>query len=352
MLDISRTLADLTADLAAINSVVGNEKEIADALADVFAEYGLVIERVKNSLVLRLDFGKEKTIALIGHLDTVPLSREEQTRAKVENGNLIGLGTCDMKCGIACALKILYEIKKEIIIPSQNIVFAFYDGEEGPLPNGVTRLLAENKLQNIDFAYILEPTCSKYSIGCLGALTAKFEIPGISAHSANPILGKNALSEAAKIVRKIEEKDKELRKPQEIDGLPFYETINVTQLTTENASNVIPPKANLTINFRFSPKRTLENAKEFLFSIIDKNLLKTLDCANSCFVTADKTDYFLRSGCEKEIMQAWTDIAQLNAAGIPAINFGAGDIKLAHKPEEFVNIANLEYFYELLKKHI
>ncbi|MCL1947347.1 MAG: M20/M25/M40 family metallo-hydrolase [Chitinivibrionia bacterium] len=352
MLDISRTLVDLTSDLVAINSVIGNEKEIADALFGVFAEYEIATQRVKNSLVSRLDFGKEKTIALIGHLDTVPKSREEQTRAKIENGNLIGLGTCDMKCGIACALKILYEIKKEIIFPSQNIVFVFYDGEEGPLPNGITRLLAENKLQNIDFAYILEPTCSKYSIGCLGALTAKLEICGISAHSANPILGKNALSEAAKIIKKIEETDKKIRKPQKIDGLSFYETINVTQLTTENASNVIPSKANLTINFRFSPKRTLENAKEFLFSIIDKNLIKTLDCANSCFVSADKTDVFLRNFCEKEIMQAWTDIAQLNAAQIPAINFGAGDIKLAHKPEEFVNIANLQNFYELLKKHV
>jgi succinyl-diaminopimelate desuccinylase len=183
-------------------------------------------------------------------------------------------------------------------------------------------------------------------------LTAKLEICGISAHSANPILGKNALSEAAKIIKKIEETDKKIRKPQKIDGLSFYETINVTQLTTENASNVIPSKANLTINFRFSPKRTLENAKEFLFSIIDKNLIKTLDCANSCFVSADKTDDFLRNFCEKEIMQAWTDIAQLNAAQIPAINFGAGDIKLAHKPEEFVNIANLQNFYELLKKHV
>ena len=134
--------------------------------------------------------------------------------------------------------------------------------------------------------------------------------------------------------------------------LPFYETINTTQLITENASNVIPPKAKLTINFRFSPKRTVESAKELVCSIIDKDWIKTIDCANACFVPDDKTDKFLRGVAEKEIMQAWTDIAQLTAAGIPAINFGASDIKLAHKPEEYVNIADLENFYELLKKHI
>jgi succinyl-diaminopimelate desuccinylase len=352
MLDISRSLTDLTADLVAINSVIGNEKEIADSLSAVFDEYGIKTQRLQNSLVARLEINKDKTVALVGHLDTVPQSRENQTQPKIENGDLIGLGSCDMKCGIAVALKILYEIKKGEISPSKNIVFVFYDGEEGPLPNGVSRLLAQNKLQNIDFAYVLEPTLSKYSVGCLGALTVKLAIPGISAHSANPKTGKNALNEAAVTVKKIEEIDRELSKPQEIDGLSFYETINVTQLTTENASNVIPQKANLTVNFRFSPKRTLEEAKEFIFSIIDKNLVYFIDGGSSCFVDSRKTSQFLQDAREREIMQAWTDIAQLNAAGIPAVNFGAGDIKLAHKPEESVNIENLKSFYESLKTHI
>ncbi|MCL2844618.1 MAG: M20/M25/M40 family metallo-hydrolase [Chitinivibrionia bacterium] len=352
MLDISKSLADLTADLIAINSVIGNEKEIADVLGDTLKKNGLTVERVVNSVVARLNSGKDKTIALVGHLDTVPPSHPTQTQAKIENGNVIGLGSCDMKCGIACALKILHDVKKGAINPSYNIVFVFYDGEEGPQPNGITRLLAENKLQNIDFAYILEPTCSKYSVGCLGAMNVKLEIPGISAHSANPKEGKNALSEAAKIIQKVEELDKELNKIQEINGLPFYETINITQLTTENASNIIPPKANMTINFRFSPNRTPDSAKEAVLSIIDKSWIKKIDCADACFVPDVQTDAFLKGLAEKEIMQAWTDIAQLSAAGIPAINFGASDIKLAHKPEEYVNIADLEKFYELLKRHI
>ena len=314
MLDISKTLVELTADLIAVNSVIGNEKEIADVLASCLEGNGLSVERVINSVVARLDLGKEKTIALVGHLDTVPLSYELQTQPQIKNGNLSGLGSCDMKCGIASALKILCDTKNGAVNPSFNIVFVFYDGEEGPLPNGITRLLEQNKLKDINFAYILEPTCSKYSVGCLGALTVKAQIPGISAHSANPKLGKNALSEAAKIIQKVEETDKALSKTQEIDGLEFYETINVTQVVTENASNVIPPKANITVNFRFSPKRTPESAKDLIFSIINKDWIKTIDCANSCFVTDDKTDGFLCGTAEKEIMQAWTDIAQLNAA--------------------------------------
>ena len=352
MLDISKPLADLTADLISINSVIGNEKELADEICSVLSENGLEIARLGNSITARLNLNKEKTLALAGHLDTVPKSCENQTIPKIEDGNLIGLGSCDMKSGIACALKILYEIRQKIIEPAKNIVFIFYDGEEGPLPNGITRLLAENKLKNIDFAYILEPTCSKYSVGCLGAITVRIVIEGISAHSANSKAGKNALSKAAQIIKEIEAADSVLSKPRQIDGLSFYETVNVTQLTTQNASNVIPQSANMTINFRFAPDRTMESAKEFIFSLIDKNLIYSMDCANSCYVPSKNIVGFLRDGIEKEIMQAWTDISQLNAAGISAINFGAGDIKVAHKPEEFISLQNLDNFYKLLKLHI
>lgn len=353
MIDISRPLEDLTADLVAINSVTGSEKDIADEIEKALAKSGLNVERIGNSLVARLNQQKEKTIALVGHLDTVPLTRENQTSAKIENGNLTGLGSCDMKSGIACALKILNDVKNGDITPKFNLAFVFYDGEECPLPNGITRLLNENKLDNIDFAYILEPTSSKYSIGCLGSLVVKVELKGISAHSANPKMGKNALSEAAEIIRKVEKADKELSKTQEINGLSFYETINVTQLTTENASNVIPQKAKLTINYRFSPKRTYDEAKEFVLSLINgDSKYSIIEFSDACLIPLKNTEMFLKSGIEREIMQAWTDMAQLNAAGIPAVNFGAGDIKVAHKPEEFVNIEKLNNFYQLLKQHI
>jgi acetylornithine deacetylase len=41
-------------------------------------------------------------------------------------------------------------------------------------------------------------------------------------------------------------------------------------------------------------------------------------------------------------MSAWTDAALLNAAGIPAVCFGPGDISLAHAAEEYIPLDEID----------
>ncbi len=352
MFDLSKPVGQISADLISVHSVIRNEKALCDLIEETIKSYGVSVERRGNSIVSRLDFGNDKTIALVGHIDTVPLTREGQTTPEFKDGWLWGLGACDMKSGLASILKILYEIKNGTLLPTKNIVLVFYEAEEGPLPNGINTLLEAKMLENIDFAYILEPTECKYSVGCLGALTVKKEIQGVSAHSANPRTGKNAITEAMAVYTQICEANAKISMDQTILGLPFYETINVTQLTTENASNVIPPKCFATINFRFAPGKTVEEAEQFIYdSIGGKDGIFYADRANSCVVESGLDEFLLPDG-EREIMQAWTDMAQLNKAGIPTVNFGAGSIKFAHKPDERINLEELSNFYERLKLHI
>jgi succinyl-diaminopimelate desuccinylase len=354
MINLKQPIEKISADLISIHSVIGSEKNLADEIEETLKNNlgNFSFTRINNSIICRIDAKKEKTIALVGHIDTVPLTRENQTTPEFKDGNLIGLGACDMKSGIASILKIFDEVNSGELELNHNLVVIFYEAEEGPLPNGINKLLDAKLLENIDFAYILEPTESKYSIGCLGALTVKKEIAGVSAHSANPKLGKNAIGEALKIYESVVEANKKLSITSQIDGLEYYETINITQMTTENAANVIPPKTFITINYRFSPQKSVEQAEKFVYDTIGgDDGVYFVDRSPSCFA-GNAVNEFLLNGTEKEIMQAWTDIAQLNLAGIPAVNFGAGSIKVAHKPEEFININELQSFYQNLKKHL
>lgn len=352
MIDLQKPVEEISAELISIHSVIRNEKEICDRIEETLKAANADVKRYNNSLVCRLDFGKAKTVALVGHIDTVPLTRDNQTEPEFKDGWLWGLGAADMKSGVASMLKIFQDVQDGKTVPDNNLALVFYESEEGPLPNGMNILLDADALAGIDFAFILEPTECRYSVGCLGALTVKKEVKGISAHSANPRTGKNAITEATEIYKAVCEADAKISKDNEILGLPFYETINVTQMTTENASNVIPQSCFMTINYRFAPGKSVEEAEQFVYDTIGgTDGVYFVDRSPSCVVESGLEE-FLHDDVEQEIMQAWTDIAQLNNAGIPAVNYGAGSIKVAHKPDERIEIAELQAFYEKLSQHI
>ena len=51
-------------------------------------------------------------------------------------------------------------------------------------------------------------------------------------------------------------------------------------------------------------------------------------------------------------MSAWTDAALLNAAGIPAICFGPGDISLAHAAEEYIPLPEIDRAAEIKRLYV
>ncbi len=351
MIDIKQDLISLLSDLIRVESVTDNEKTLCDLIFNTLSNYKGELIREGNSLLFHLDFGFDTTIALVGHIDTVPVS-ESTTEPTIKDGELWGRGACDMKSGLACMLKVLFDIVNKNITPKNNISLVFYEKEEGPLPNGINYLIDKGHLENIDFAYVLEPTEGKYSVGCLGSLAVKKEVYGLSAHSANSKRGKSALLETVKIFENINKMNQEISGESNIDGLEFYETVNVTTLETLNkAFNVIPSKTEMVVNYRFSPLKNCEQAMNLLIEYYGQENITVLDKADSCYI-GNAHKQFLRDGTPCEIMQAWTDIAQLNRAGIPAVNFGAGSITVAHKADERILISELEDFYKLLIKHL
>ncbi len=145
----------LTEQLVNIESVSHDEARIADAVEQALrALPHLEVVRRGHTLVARTDLGREERVVLAGHLDTVPVN--DNLPARLEDGILHGLGTCDMKGGDAVMLRLAATVPE----PRRDLTFIFYEAEEvADVHNGL-RLLAESdpELMKADFAILMEPS--------------------------------------------------------------------------------------------------------------------------------------------------------------------------------------------------
>ena len=122
---INQELGALTLDLVNISSVSQDEKAIADLVQESLSNLThLKVTRVGNSVVAQTNFGNSKRVVIAGHLDTVPANNNFP--GKKTDTEIIGLGSVDMKSGIAVALKLAQELTKSKF----DITYLFYESEE------------------------------------------------------------------------------------------------------------------------------------------------------------------------------------------------------------------------------
>ncbi len=341
--------------LIEIPSVYGNEKEIADFVEEFLKkEAKLKPTRINNTLVAHTELKEgRKTVALVGHLDTVP--GENELTGHVKEGRLYGLGASDMKAGDAVILEIARVTSR--LEPRYNLVFILYEKEEGPFEDNGLRPLFEkekNLMKQIDLALVLEPTDNVVQIGCLGVVHAWFIFKGKRAHSARPWEGENAIHKGWKLLKILEE-----RKPKEIavGDLKYYEVLNATMVDYKGGRNIIPEEFRVNLNFRFSPLKSSEEAvtelKELAESVSAEVEVTDLSpAAKPCQDNPILKEFIERFNLRIKPKQAWTDVAQFSQHGIDAVNFGPGQPHQAHQRNEYVEIAKVEENYNILRSFL
>ena len=336
-LNLLGDVAELTRQLVDIQSVSGNEAEIADAIEQALKPLShLSLTRDGNAIVAKASLGRSQQVVIAGHIDTVPVADNLPSKLmSFEREQVIwGRGSVDMKAGVAVMLKLAAEITE----PSFDMVWVFYDQEEiEASKNGLGRLVRNHpELIKGNFAILCEPTAATIEGGCNGTMRVELELSGIKAHSARPWMGSNAIH---KLVGVLNVLNAYIPQEIEVDGMVFRESLNAVLVSGGIASNVIPDSATVTLNYRFAPSRSVEDATEYLRTLFPDNPFAVVDSAagakpgmNSpeakAFVAAVKAPVNPKYG--------WTDVARFSEMGIPAVNYGPGDPNKAHADDENV----------------
>jgi succinyl-diaminopimelate desuccinylase len=342
-------LAETLAELIEIRSETGDEEEITTAL-EFRLSRGLPVERLGNALVVGQRTGKPFFV-LYGHTDTVP--DQGNGTPVIRGGRMHGLGSSDMKAGLAVMLHLLED--EELNAGSFDIIGVFYDKEEGPADeNGLEDILNGFPwLIEADLSIVLEPTDLQVEVGCNGALNADVIFLGQAAHAARPWLGDNAITKAGEWLAEMH------RRPPElviVDGLEFREVFSVTRAEGGIANNVIPARFMTNVNYRFPPIYELADAEARLRHIcVQADDVVVKDRAPAAKVPVGNphlTRLESLSGRGRSAKQGWTDVARLSGRGAPAVNYGPGEVAEAHQAGESVPLANLDESFTVMRRFL
>ena len=369
---------ELTGRLVALPSEnpPGREAGVARRLGKFLRSAGLIteyqsIDPRRDNLVAHLDGkGSGPILLFCGHSDTMPISgrwSSDPHRYQIVDGKLYGLGSADMKGGLA-AMAVACATLARVKIPLQgSLVFAAVIDEENR-GAGAQRLVEPGL--KADWAVIGEPTGNVPVIVSNGQINFELTLHGQAGHGSTPSSGRNAIVDGIHLANAIlKYADQEL--PGRTHLLVGAASLNIGTFHGGIQTSIIPDTCKITIDRRVAPGETTENAIREMKNILaevqanfpglqvdlsipyclppveipaDSPVVQSLCQAAAAFAGLGQGHCLDLAG-----MRATTDAATLaGKGGIPTVVFGPGQIAHAHKPDEFVAIdelVNAAYIY-------
>ena len=280
-------------------------------------------------------WGRPDTLLNV-HIDTVPSGAgwtADPLDLRRESGRVIGLGTSDIKGAAACILAAL-----EVVKP-QNVAVLF-SGDEEHGSEVMPAVIKSGRVKDVKRAIVCEPTSCRVGRAHRGmlAITAGFSGPG--GHSSLADTTPRPLLEAARLAAKLGDyADAHM----DFGTAPFKGLcLNIGEIESDGAYNVIPTQSKLWLSLRPPPGDNVKQRRTEIYEIAGDAELDTI-VAFEPFATKDMLVFRDVFG-ETEIVDLpyWTEAAMLSDAGLNAVVYGPGNLEQAHKPNEYVEIAQLE----------
>ncbi|MBN2016250.1 M20/M25/M40 family metallo-hydrolase [Candidatus Dojkabacteria bacterium] len=370
LITLTKRLVSIPSYVDAQNSEKMLENYLFKYLKRNFARLKIYRKKVeKDRFNLICSNSSNPTLVFICHMDTVRPSgnKTSMLKPRVVGNKLYGLGSVDMKGGIAATLEALRWFQAPAWNQKVKGIALIFDCDEEYYFKGVKKVLNEFKWKP-KLAICPEPTDLKIINGCRGLIEITFDVIGKTAHAGSPKSGVNAIEKAVSIVKalrkEISENDiKELGKS----------TVNLSSLNGGRLqdkkitvqANAVPDIARVLLDIRTANPTICANTAKKLIASIAKRL--GVQC-QKIKVTLDYKPY-LASKKELTLFEEATNktgvkveyVEDLGSKGFyeaslvsnawqcPAISFGPGPAKMAHKNGEYVDIRSLQCTKEVFK---
>lgn len=336
------------------------------ALADFIADYvdrpGVRIARnpsadgTKVNLVVTTgpDDRSRRGLMLSGHMDVVPAGeagwRTDPFTLCTVGDRFVARGACDMKGFVALALNRFAELDPAHLAGQLTLVFT-YDEELGTL--GARRLAETWSDAGLlpRAAIIGEPTSLAPVRMHKGHLKIRVTTSGVPAHSGYPHLGRNAIEPAGPILGALAGLNRELGAERPAHGEHFgdvpYPSLNVGVIAGGTAINVVPERCVIELGVRLLPgmssEAMVERVRHSVHRVAPEAQVEEI---------GDSPPMMLRAGAEVYQRVArqsgrhgpcavsfTTDASWLQRMGVECVICGPGSIEVAHKPNEFLPVA-------------
>lgn len=288
-------------DVVQINSVNGNEEEVANYLRALLQEHDIAAKIIpysegRASLIAEIGNGNGPVIGFDGHEDTVSLGDESKwtypplSATVTEEGKMYGRGTTDMKSGLVAAVIAMINLKESGVSLNGTVRLLATVGEEkGEL--GAGQLAELGYADDMEALVVCEPTGGDFAtlqqmkdtipldipkfdgemrlifIGHKGSVNYKVHAKGKAAHSSMPELGQNAIEGLLKFYDKQKAYFDKLTEEDDLLG----STIPVVTLINGGEQiNTVPANASMGVKIRTIPALSNEKLIADIQALIDE----------------------------------------------------------------------------------
>lgn len=391
-------LIDTTAALVRIPSFGGHEDDAQAASATFMRDSGLDVDEWDIDLASLLEHpaasweidrttargvagvlegsGSGPTLVLNGHVDVVPAgdARAWSTppfEPELRQGRLFGRGALDMKGQLMAGLAAVRAVRASgVHLRGRVIVHSVIGEEDGGLGTLATLLRGHTG----DAAIVMEPTALAVCPAQAGCLNFRVRVPGRGAHGAVRNEGASALEGLIHIHRALIELE---ASRNGVDAGPMFSRwplpfpLSVGVFSGGSWPSSVPEDSSMEGRYGIRPDESLPGAKaEFeeavcqaaeahpflrdhrplvewwggrylpMSTALDEPLLTTL---------SESAEHVVGTAPEHHAVPFGADAGLFpHVAGMPAVLFGAGDIRHAHAADEYVEVDELLRMSQIL----